>query len=111
MKSQPARRGRPAQYVKGRDGKPVVGLSLHRPTGTYYATHSKPRKYFSKDFDQAHFLFRQWELQQQKDTTHLHVASGLDPDDEQAFAEAVQQEYELAIDKYGTVEVDLVEIS
>ena len=79
MKSQPTRRGRPAQYVKGRDGKPVVGLSLHKPSGTYYATHTKPRTYFGKDFDHAHFLFRQWELQQKKDTTQLQVASGLNP--------------------------------
>ncbi len=68
MKSQPTRRGRPALYVNGRDGKPVVGLSLHKPSGTYYATHSKPRTYFGKDFDQALVLFRQW-LSKQKNQT------------------------------------------
>lgn len=68
MRSQPTRRGRPAQNVNGRDGKPVVGLSLHKPSGTYYATHTKPRKYFGKDFDQALFLFRQW-LSKQKNQT------------------------------------------
>jgi integrase len=71
MKSQPTRRGRPAQYVKGRDGKPVVGLSLHKPSGTYYATHSKPRTYFGKDFDQALFLFRQWLSKQKQEKVEV----------------------------------------
>ena len=56
------KRGGPQpKYVKGRDGLMIVGLSLHKPSGRYYATHSKPRKYFGTDFDEAVARFRAWE--------------------------------------------------
>lgn len=55
------KRGRPPDYVAGRDGKPVVGLSFNRSVGQYYASHSKPRVYFGSDFDQALAKFRAWE--------------------------------------------------
>jgi len=58
-------RGRPAQYAKGRDGKPITGLSISSQ-GRYYATHSKPRKTFGRDFDQAVMRFRQWEATQKR---------------------------------------------
>lgn len=47
------KRGRPPKYVNGRDGKPVVGLSFSRSIRQYYASHSKPRRYFGSDFDAA----------------------------------------------------------
>ena len=55
-------RGRPAKYVSGRDGKPVVGMSFNRSTGQYYSSHAKPRIYFGSDFDQALSRFRAWEM-------------------------------------------------
>ena len=56
------KRGGPQpKYVKGRDGLMIVGLSLHKPSGRYYATHAKPRKYFGTDFDEAVARFRAWE--------------------------------------------------
>ncbi len=52
------KRGRPPKYVTGRDGKPVVGLSYSRSIRQYYASHSKPRRYFGSDFDAALAKFR-----------------------------------------------------
>lgn len=57
-------RGRPAQYVTGRDGKPIVGLSKEPKSGRYYASHTRPRRYFGHDFDAAVLKFRQWDAQQ-----------------------------------------------
>jgi len=56
--------GRPTKYVTGRDGREVVGLSFHKPSGRYYATHNKPRVYFGSDFDTALIRFREWESRQ-----------------------------------------------
>jgi len=60
-------KGRPPKFVDQRTGKPVkgngvplVGLSLHK-NGTYYATGTKPRVYFGKDFGLAKAQFRQWQ--------------------------------------------------
>ncbi len=61
------KRGRPAQYVNGRDGKPIVGLSL-KSDGRFYATHSKPRVYLDKDFDSALIQFLEWEAKQKRET-------------------------------------------
>lgn len=61
MQSKPsAPRGRPANYVKDKNGKPIIGLSL-TSQGRYYATHSKPRKMFGRDFDEALRRFREWQ--------------------------------------------------
>ncbi len=63
MRSKPTMpRGRPPSYVKGRNGKPVIGLS-RSSQGRYYATHSKPRKTFGRDFDQALTKFRNWQAE------------------------------------------------
>ncbi len=62
----PKRRGRPAKYVKDKDGKPIVGLSLSSQ-GRYYATHSKPRKTFGSDFDKAVRAFRRWQGEQERE--------------------------------------------
>lgn len=76
MPSKPTMpRGRPPNYVKGRNGKPITGLSLSSQ-GRYYATHSNPRKTFGRDFDQAVMRFRHWEATQRgKATIRLpHIA-------------------------------------
>ena len=63
MRSKPTMpRGRPACYVKDRNGKPIVGLSLSSQ-GRYYATHSRPRKTLGRDFDQALMRFRRWQAE------------------------------------------------
>lgn len=63
------RPGRPADYVKDKDGKPIVGMSLHKSSGRYYATHSKPRVYFGKDYPVALIEFREWEAKEIGATT------------------------------------------
>jgi integrase len=55
------RRGRPAKYVLDRDGRPVVGLSFHKASGRYYATHAEGSVYFGSDYDLAISRFRAWE--------------------------------------------------
>jgi site-specific recombinase XerD len=61
MRSKPSKpRGRPPRYVVGEDGKPIVGLSLSSQ-GRYYATHSKPRATFGRDFHEALAKFRAWQ--------------------------------------------------
>ncbi len=55
------RRGRPPKYVPDQNGRPVVGLSFSKSNLQYYATHSKPRKYFGHDFSDALIQFRNWE--------------------------------------------------
>lgn len=72
--------GRPAQYVNGRDGKPIVGLSL-KSDGRFYATHSKPRAYFGRDFDSALILFREWEANQNRETVTVTESLPIDPTD------------------------------
>jgi len=57
-------RGRPPQYVHGRDGKIIVGLSCEKSSKRFYASHSKPRRYFGVDFDEALLRFRAWEAKQ-----------------------------------------------
>lgn len=57
-------KGRPPKYAKGRDGKPIIGLSLSTQA-RYYASHSHPRKTFGRDFDQALMRFRQWQADQE----------------------------------------------
>lgn len=52
------RRGRPASYVRDRDGRPVVGLSFHKSSGRYYTTHERPPTYFGHDLDVAIMSFR-----------------------------------------------------
>ncbi len=67
----PNKRGRPANYVKGRDGKPIIGLSRNKADGRYYATHSKPRKWFSTDYDRSLIEFRAWEARQEGRTVEI----------------------------------------
>jgi len=55
-------RGRPAQYVKDRHGRPIIGFS-RSSQGRYYATHSQPRLTFGSDFDQALAKFRAWQAE------------------------------------------------
>lgn len=67
MRSKPSKpRGRPPRYVVGEDGKPIIGLSLSSQ-GRYYATHSKPRATFGRDFNEALSRFRAWEAKQSAD--------------------------------------------
>jgi integrase len=67
------KRGRPAQYVVGRDGQPIIGLSFSKTRGIYYATHQRdPKVYFGTDFDQALLAFRNWQAGQNgRDTISL----------------------------------------
>ena len=58
------KRGRPARYVTGRDGKPIVGLSQEPKSRRFYATGTKLRIYFGKDFDAALMKFRGWQRTQ-----------------------------------------------
>lgn len=57
-------RGRRPDYVHDRQGKLIPGLSCNASDGRFYATHSKPRKWFGNDFDRALILFREWEARQ-----------------------------------------------
>lgn len=57
------RPGGQAEYVRDRSGALVVGLSCNGHDGRFYATHSRPRKWFGRDFDLAVIRFREWEAQ------------------------------------------------
>lgn len=57
-------RGRPAKPVKGPDGKEVIGLSFNKGTGDYYATGTRPRVKFGKEYLPAIKKFRMWEAEQ-----------------------------------------------
>jgi hypothetical protein len=52
--------GRPPKYVRDRDRKPIVGLSVNATSGRYYATHSRPRVYLGTGYDTAIAKFRAW---------------------------------------------------
>lgn len=54
------RRGRPPKFVLDPNGRPIVGLSYHKATGSYYATYSKPRVWFGSDLGKALFNFRRY---------------------------------------------------
>ncbi len=56
-------------YVKGYDGRPIVGLSWDSGNGSYFPTHYKDsedyqktgkRPYFSKNYDKAICEYRKW---------------------------------------------------
>ena len=74
------KRGRPAKYVKGGDGKPVVGLSYNSRNNQYYLTHYKDDNdgnplYFGSDKEEAIYRFRMWEAQRKRvkvDSEYLH---------------------------------------
>lgn len=53
----PRGKGRPANVVYGRDGKPIHGMSQDKSTGRYYVTGSKPKVYLGKDLDLAVMRF------------------------------------------------------
>ncbi|MCH7552117.1 hypothetical protein IIB49_01890, partial [Patescibacteria group bacterium] len=59
-----------------RNGRPVVGLSYDESNDRYFNTHFKSerlkRENFGSDYDEAIFLFRQWESQQ-KGERHLNI--------------------------------------
>jgi len=57
------KRGRLAQYVHGRTGKPIVGLSREAKSRRSYATGTHPRIYFGTDYDSALMRFRTREAQ------------------------------------------------
>ena len=87
MVSKPQqRRGRPAEYVRDQQGKPIVGLSLHKSSGRYYATHSKPRIYLGKDYPVALIEFREWEAKQTGAVVAFSVPLPPPPDPRPEFA-------------------------
>lgn len=64
--SKPNRkRGREADYAIGRDGQRIIGLSRNAYDGRYYATHSRPRKWFGSDLDLAIQRFQAWEAERE----------------------------------------------
>ena len=67
MATQKRRRGRPAKYVLGHDGKPIVGLSYDKSLRQYYATGTKPKIYFGTDLNIAIAKFRIWQQHQDKE--------------------------------------------
>lgn len=58
------KRGRPADYVKDQQGKPIIGLSWQKADGRYYASHHRPKTYFGTDYETAVKRFREWEAKQ-----------------------------------------------
>ena len=56
------KRGRSPIYVLGHDGKPIVGMSLHKADGRYYVTGSKPPHYLGNNFDEALVEFREYQV-------------------------------------------------
>ena len=61
MNARNRKKGRPPKFVLDPNGRPIVGLSYHKPTGSYYATYSDPRVYFGTDLAEALFKFRKYE--------------------------------------------------
>jgi len=61
------KRGRPPIYVLGHDGKPIVGMSLHKADGRYLVTGSKPPYYLGTNFDEALVEFREYQARQRKE--------------------------------------------
>ncbi|HPF41472.1 MAG TPA: hypothetical protein PK093_22780 [Phycisphaerae bacterium] len=74
-KRNPTKKGRPPEFVKDDEGADIKGLSSTpikrkgKLTGyRYYATYSKPRKYFGSDRQLAIMRFRSWESQQKEES-------------------------------------------
>ncbi len=67
------RRGRPPVFVLDPNGRPIVGLSYNKNTRCYYATYSNPRVWFSSDFAEALFKFRQYENKQQQEEPVIEI--------------------------------------
>lgn len=78
-------RGREAQYVHDRKGKKIVGLSCNASDGRFYATHSKPRKWFGADFDVALIRFYEWEARQNGETVEIVDTHVVGRDDRPKF--------------------------
>jgi len=66
-------KGRPVKYVRDNKGIEIVGLSCHKSTGRYYATHSNPRVYFGRDYPVALIKFREWQAKQQGERVDFKI--------------------------------------
>ena len=67
-----AKRGRPPKFVKDENGHPIVGLSYSKHIKSYYATYSKPRKYFGTDFSTALHKFYKYQTAQKGEEPYCH---------------------------------------
>jgi len=81
-----SRKGRPPKFVNDSNGRPIVGLSYCKSSDRYYATYSKPRKWFATKFKESLFQFQKY-LSKQKEneevveiyvpqTTHTYQKTG-----------------------------------
>jgi len=108
------RGGQSRKYVKGPDGKEIFGLSLHKPTGRFYALDpKKQRVYFGRDQTEALFRFRQWEADRQQRVSFSKPLTASQLDDESSFGQQVtdlaRPAVDVVIDEDGniTTETDL----
>lgn len=73
-----AKKGRPCKYVTDPNGRPIVGLSCYN--GRYYASHSKPRKWFSSDFKESLMMFQRFLNQQKEEEPVVEIYIPHDPE-------------------------------
>ena len=81
MTNRNRKRGRPPKFVEDPNGRPIVGLSYNKTTGSYYATYSKPRVWFGSDFGQALFNFRRYHNQQAIEQPYVEIQTPFSPDE------------------------------
>ena len=67
------KKGRPAKFVFDETGKPIVGLSIDKKNGSYYATYSKPRQHFGSDYARAVFEYYRFSNQQKAQQPHVEI--------------------------------------
>ncbi|HRT50957.1 MAG TPA: hypothetical protein P5279_10715, partial [Anaerohalosphaeraceae bacterium] len=67
------KRGRPPKFVLDTDGRPIVGLSYNKATGSYYATYSDPRVWFGSDLAEALFKFQRYQNHQAIEEPYVEI--------------------------------------
>ena len=99
------KRGRRAKYVLGDDGKGIIGLSLDKGTKTYYATGTKPKVQFGRDFGKALIAFSKWKAKQEgEESIPVKVFS---KKDKIAYPYSLKQNIPVkALSSDGTIELD-----
>jgi hypothetical protein len=67
------RKGRPPKFINDPNGRPIVGLSYCKSSDRYYATYSKPRKWFSTELKESLFQFQKYLSKQKEDEAVVEI--------------------------------------
>jgi hypothetical protein len=68
-----AKKGRPPKFVLDPNGRAISGLSYNKSSNCYYATYSKPRVWFSRDFKTSLIEFQKYNSNKSKEQPTVEI--------------------------------------